>query len=151
MTAQLSLFQWFGSRLEPEVRKVRVRSHDRVVPGAAPTRPRRVTKATSAAATGKEMRDYALAAQERRYGDWLAYARLVAVSHAGEHGTVSADDIAHLPLPKGASPNVRGPVFNHHWFEFVGFTRSKRPEAHHNRINVYALSASGRHIEDSDA
>lgn len=40
--------------------------------------------------------------------------------------------------------NVRGCVFNHAWFRFAGFTRSKRPEAHHNRIGMYVLSEAGR-------
>lgn len=43
-----------------------------------------------------------------------------------------------------ASPNVRGPVFNHAWFAFAGFTRSRRPEAHHNRLNAYRLTPEGR-------
>jgi hypothetical protein len=39
---------------------------------------------------------------------------------------------------------VRGPVFNHAWFAFAGFTRSRRPEAHHNRLNAYRLTPEGR-------
>ncbi len=92
---------------------------------------------------GKARRDSALSAQERRYGDWLQQARVLAVAIAASRGTVSADDLAHLPLPDSASPNVRGALFNHPWFAFAGFTRSKRPEAHHNRINLYRLTTLG--------
>lgn len=93
--------------------------------------------------TGLQRRDNAHAAQERRYHEWLQAARLEAARVAWKHGQVSADDIAHLPLPDDASPNVRGGVFNSPWFEFAGFTRSRRPEAHHNRLNCYRLTAAG--------
>jgi len=93
--------------------------------------------------TGLERRDSAHAAQERRYHDWLHEARLVAARVAWRNGQVCADDVAHLPLPDGASPNVRGGLFNSPWFEFAGFVRSQRPEAHHNRINAYRLTAAG--------
>lgn len=93
--------------------------------------------------TGLQRRDSAHAAQERRYHDWLQAARTVAAGVAWKQGQVSADDIAHLPLPEGASPNVRGGVFNSPWFEFAGFTRSRRPEAHYNRLNCYRLTTAG--------
>ena len=93
--------------------------------------------------SGRQRRDLALASQERRYHDWLHEARLVAARVAWSNGQVCADDVAHLPLPDGASPNVRGGLFNSPWFEFCGFTRSQRSEAHHNRINAYRLTAAG--------
>lgn len=93
--------------------------------------------------TGQQLRDTTLSAQERRHGDWMASVRAEAIRIAYERGTVSADDIAYIPLPEGASPNVRGGVFNHPLFEFSGFVRSKRPEAHFNRLNEYRLSRAG--------
>jgi hypothetical protein len=94
--------------------------------------------------TGRQRRDSAHAAQQRRYHEWMAFARVEAARIAARDGQVCADDIAHLGLPEGASPNVRGPVFNHAWFAFAGFTRSRRPEAHHNRLNAYRLTPEGR-------
>jgi len=94
--------------------------------------------------TGRQRRDNAHAAQQRRYHDWMEAVRLEAARIAATNGQVCADDIAHLGLPDGASPNVRGPVFNHRWFAFAGFTRSRRPEAHHNRLNAYCLTPEGR-------
>jgi hypothetical protein len=93
--------------------------------------------------TGRQRRDSAHAAQQRRYHEWLQSVRLVAARVAWSNGQVCADDVAHLPLPDGASPNVRGGLFNSPWFEFAGFTRSRRPEAHHNRLNCYRLTTAG--------
>lgn len=90
--------------------------------------------------TGEQLKTVALAAHERRHGEWLTAVRKAAMLHAFTHGTVNADDIAHIPLPEGASPNVRGAIFNCPEFVFVGFVRSKRPEAHANRLNSYALA-----------
>jgi hypothetical protein len=101
------------------------------------------TQATLPGFTGRQLRDLAITSQERRYHDWLHEARLVAARVAWSNGQVCADDVAHLPLPDGASPNVRGGLFNSPWFEFAGFVRSQRPEAHHNRINAYRLTAAG--------
>lgn len=93
--------------------------------------------------TGRQRRDRAHAAQQRRYHEWMAFARIEAARIAARNGQVCADDIAHLGLPEGASPNVRGPVFNSPWFEFCGFVRSRRPEAHYNRLNCYRLTTAG--------
>lgn len=154
MTApQLSLFPWFGQVEKTPVKTVPVRSHTRRVSGESPKKPKAHPKPESANTpkkvhrsghSGQELRDMALAGHERRNGDWLSAVRLEAARTALARGTVSADDIAHIPLPDGASANVRGVLFNSPWFEFAGFVRSERPEAHRNRINSWRLSAAGR-------
>ena len=138
MNAQIPMF---GDEPAPETyRSVPVRSHMRRMRGDTPQTPR-----PTPTLTGRQLRDTAIAAHERNHSAWLAEVRREAIRVAFEHGTVCADDIAHIPLPEGASPNVRGAVFNCREFVFVGFVRSKRPEAHANRLNSYTLAT---HTED---
>lgn len=93
--------------------------------------------------TAIALRDEAIAKIQADRKEWLAKARGVALVVAADAGSVSADDI-NIPLPTGASPNIRGAIFWSRWFAPAGYIKSIRPQGHANRIARYHLTQEGR-------
>lgn len=73
---------------------------------------------------------------------WLQHAREVAVAIAMQQGHVNADDVraAGVETPPNTSPNIWGMVFQEDRFRFLGYTHSKRPEAHSNLLRDWGLA-----------
>lgn len=94
--------------------------------------------------SGRQLRDEALKEFEEKRAEWLRNARRTALLIAADQGgMVSADDVS-IPLPTGASPNLRGALFKSPWFAHQGFIPSTRPSRHANRISRYSLTQEGR-------
>ncbi len=95
---------------------------------------------------GDETLDLFAARQERdevltRWGKtvWVKNAREIAVRICRERGEVTADDVWEEVPHKPSERRAMGAVFNNKVFEKVGYTQTKRKEAHARPIAVFRL------------
>lgn len=88
---------------------------------------------------GIERAEYGIKKVSRHYGDWVDKARASAIQFAKTHGKVTSDDLYEIcPLPEGAHPNLMGSVWRGINLRMIGYTQSRRPEAHGRIIRVYS-------------
>jgi hypothetical protein len=92
---------------------------------------------------GKRRRDAGRDRAASAHGEWLEGVRDTAASIAAFEGTVTSDRLrqAGIDTPRNASRNIWGSVFADPRFTSIGYTKSKRPEAHARPIQIWALSA----------
>ena len=87
---------------------------------------------------GRERAEHGIRKVSRHYGDWVAKAQAAAIQHAQMYGEVTSDDLYDIcPLPDGAHPNLMGSVWRGITLKAIGYTPSRRPEAHGRIIRVY--------------
>jgi len=90
------------------------------------------------AAAGLALRDAALGRMSER--PWVQRARNAArlILSANGNRPISIDNIyAAIGPPPEGSPNQAGCVFATKEFRLAGYTRSRKPEGHFNRIGLW--------------
>lgn len=88
---------------------------------------------------GRQRADGGIQRVSRHDTLWVEKARLLARQIASQRGRVCSDDLHEaLPLPDGAHPNLMGSVWRGINLRMIGYTQSRRPEAHGRIIRVYS-------------
>jgi len=93
--------------------------------------------------SGEQLKKEALDLHERKYGDYITWARQQAIEWLAarpEGTTISANDIwATWPPPAEINPGAIGAIFRNAAFIRCGFTPATRPSAHSRYLGVYQL------------
>lgn len=87
---------------------------------------------------GRRAAEFGIGSVSRRDAGWIETARRVAREIAARKGTVCSDDLHDAcPPPPDAHPNLMGAVWRSIGLPAIGWTTSRRPEAHGRAIRLY--------------